>query len=181
MIIILIVMNIVSFLFSPQMITMFFYLDRSNKRLFYSIKYFGILRINSGYITIDKKYFIIHYSDKSALAVKIKSVTSRKFKDIKTMSLFEFTEIKGTAEIGIKNDPDKFFFAAALNVVNSAAYGIVKTKKPFINMKNNIVLNENSEDDRIFLKISAIFNIFVILGIFTTKLWGKIVYGKRKK
>lgn len=98
-----------------------------NRQVYYAVSLFGILRINSGFITFCGGTIIVHYSNKKAVAISVTSViTDDEIKISKFLRI-----VKANSNLFICGKSETSIYAAIiLNAVCHALYCAFKNLRP---------------------------------------------------
>lgn len=156
----------------PVAIKLRLYLDFHDKRAFYSIFLFGFIRVNSGYMSVNKNFLILHFSDKKAYAVKITSLMPNK-NNADMLKHFNLVSIKSSAIIGGEDELKIFFAASVLNAVNAITFSVLKVIKNNVEYKCDIYMTDK-DTKAYFTDVIATFTLFSIIQIIVKKIYGSI-------
>lgn len=156
----------------PVAIKLRLYLDFHDKRAFYSIFLFGFIRVNSGYMSVNKNFLILHFSDKKAYAVKITSLMPNK-NNADMLKHFNLVSIKSSAIIGDEDELKIFFAASVLNAVNAITFSVLKVIKNNVEYKCDIYMTDK-DTKAYFTDVIATFKLFSIIQIIVKKIYGSI-------
>ena len=154
------------------------FISLENKKAYYSLFFMNKLRLNSGYLHVNKKYLVVNYSDKKAIAVHLKtflpgSGIEADFIRLEPLAIC-YSLILGDS--GEKN----IAVAAVANCFNSVIYSLLKAYKPYAVFRGDVILTD-FERSAIFAELTLGFCVLILLETAVVKLIGSIVdYAKRK-
>ena len=152
-------------------------LSVENKKAYYSLFFLNKLRLNSGYLKIKKKYLVINYSDKKALAINLNSILSGNGIRSDFVRL-EPLVIKYSLILG-GDGAGQIIAATAVNLLNSIVYSILKVLKPYAEFKGDVIMT-NMNGCVVLTEFTIGFCILILLETAATKLIGSIIsYAKR--
>lgn len=165
------------FYFMPLIFSVYSIIDLNALKVYFCVKLFGITLIG-GYCTFDEKSVYLHVGEKTA----VKADYSKMFKSRKNVLDFKAATVLSIKSSVITNfNCDKInCFLMALCVLNSAAIPIIKSKKGYVTIKNDIAFCYNCPTRAFFLKVNAATNLFSINAYITAKILEKFKNAKRK-
>lgn len=145
----------------------------NDKKIYFSVYLYGFLKFLSGYTTFEKKYIAIHVNNKKAVLIYSSDLleTGTKYKKLKN---FEIFEIKSLTEIGKSTSDGELGIVVILKSVVLQLEIFYKNKKKFAELKNDFIINEQTEGVNIFLSTKVVFNFFVLLTALLKKILEKI-------
>lgn len=113
-----------------------------NKRLYYAVTLFSFLRINSGFVTLSGGALIVHFSNRKAAAISVKSlITDNKIK----ISKF-FRVVKANSNLFICGNFETAIWAAiTVNAVSRALYCAIDNKRPKSKYCGRVYLTKSEE------------------------------------
>ena len=159
------ILILIFILFFPIVVTVYVYFDTKNKKLYFAIYIFKILKIFSGYACVRKKGgFYIHFKNK---AVIIDKNTFKNFngnagiiKYVQPLSFFAVSET-GCDEFSL-------FFLSIIRAAFGVLYAVLKNNMPFIDLRLdcNVYTYKKGICD-LKTEASFCFNVFcIIMGTF---------------
>ena len=117
------------------------YLDVRENRAWFALSVFG-LRLLGGYGEILRDGIAVHLTKRFAYFMpfaKMRDDTRKYFEIADGFQLYKFHQI---VETGGADKIYGIFIAAALQAAGGAAFGILRTRYPFLSLKNGTVLSE---------------------------------------
>lgn len=144
--------------------------DFNDKRAFYSIYLFGFIRVNSGYLSITKNLLALHFSDKKAYAIEVKSLIPNK-NSADVLKHFNFVKVKSSAIIGGADELKKFFAAAILNAFNAAIFSVLKGMRKNIGYRCDIYLTD-ATTKALFTDVTVTINLLNVIAIAIKNIYG---------
>lgn len=166
------------FLF-PVFVHIDVYLDIRENKTNFSVRLFRLVKVAGGYVQIKTDGIVIHLSKKKAIFFPYDKMFRRnkKFQISDGFQLYKFHQI---VETGGSQTIWGIMIASALQSAGGAACAVLKTKHPFLSLKNGTLLAEKA-----CLKYSAqvaiIFNGLVITIALTKRILEVIINWIRKK
>lgn len=141
----------------------------NDKKIYFSFFLYGFLKILSGYAIFEKKCIAIHVNNKRAILIYSSDLldTGTKYKKLKN---FEVYEIKSMIEIGNNASDEELGAVIILKNIVLQLEVLYKNKKDFAKLKNDFVINEQTEGVNIFLSAKVVFNCFVLLTALIKKI-----------
>ncbi len=170
--------GILLFLF-PVFVHTDVYVDIRENRTNFSVRLFRLIKIVGGYIKLKTDGIAIHLSEKKAAFFSFSKMLEprRRFQITDGIQLYKFHQI---IETGGAQTIWGIMIASTLQSFGGAAYAVLKTKHPFLSLKNGTLLAEKP-----CLKYSAqivvIINGLVIAIALIKKLLEVIINWNRKK
>ena len=150
-----------SILIMPLLIKFRLFVDFNAKRTFYTVYLFGFLRVNSGYISVDSKAVIFHYSDKKAFALSLKSMLPDSG-GVDVLTHFNFTSVKSDVLIGGEDSLFKYMVAFTINSLNAIIFSLIQGLKRYTDYKCNVFLSENNDAKGLLTNVSIVFNLICL-------------------
>ena len=169
--------GVLLFLF-PVFVHTDIYVDIRENKANFCIRVFHLIKVAGGYIQLKSDGIVIHLSKKKAVFFSFEKMKpSRRFQISDGFQLYKFHQI---IETGGSQTIWGIMVASALQSLGGAAIGILKTKYPYLSLKNGTVLAEEP-----CLKYSAqiviILNGLVIMIAVIKKILEVIINWIRKK
>ena len=148
------------------------FLSVSDKKIYYSVFLYNVFRLNSGYVSFRKKYLVINYSDKKALAISYKSMLKPQLLN-PDLKRFELLQIKNIFILGGTELKD-VFISAAISSLNAGVYAVLRDNKPYLDYRSDVYL---SNDDRYGLlnESEIAFNLLILTEMLLQKLIGSVI------
>ena len=171
-------MLIFLFLIIPLIFEINLLIDLNDKKIYLAIYIFKYIKVISGYLTLVKGYIAFHIKNKAYL-ISPKSIinTGKKYKKIKH---FEIFYLKSSLFLSDIND-FILYFIFIYNFLMENFSKIYKMNKNFSLIKNDIILNQNDQKLKYFLRVKIAFNMIVILIITIKKLMENIINAKKSR
>ena len=144
-------------LFFPQFLSIYAIFDSKAKKVYFSFYLFSIV-VLGGYIKFYHKKLYIH------IGKRVKIVNYNDYlcgkKSIEGIKL-EFYRTKSVCILGAKNSMN-LYLGGLLFSLNEQICTIVKAKKPFIKIKNDLAFT-NDEDIKIAIQINCFTNLLDVI------------------
>lgn len=157
-----------------------FFINFTDKKFFYSIKLYGLLKINCGYVDFAKGRIILRYNDKKAKALKFKDMILDDNK-VNVMSHFDYLNLRSAVLLGGEKNSQKLFGCSTINIVNSIVGRFLKCVKPYSNYKNDVILLGENDSSGFIGELKSVTNSIAIIEIFIKKIYkGVLEYVKGK-
>lgn len=152
-----------------------------NKKLYFVIKIYGLIRVLSGYITIKNNLILIKYGKKKTYFSPLKNVFGLR-KKIKPFLDLHLVNIKSLTEIGSDNDLiSPFSYAFILQYINYYFCEVLNKVKPYLKIKNDVNVIENKSIFNVYLSFTIVFNFITVIASLLKILTEKIFYAKQSK
>lgn len=167
------------FFFFPVFVYADGYLDVRENKVWFSLSLFKRIKMFGGYGQLDREGVAIHLTKKKAIFAYYAQMadTRKKFEITDGFQLYVFHII---VETGGSQSPLGVLIASALQSAGGAVFAVLRTKHPFLSLKNGTVLA-----DQPCLKISlhtvTVFNGFVVTMTITKKILEAIINWIRKR
>ncbi len=154
------------------------YVNVRENKAWFALSVYG-LRVFGGYAEIRKEGIAIHLTKKfAALIAYDKMGTTRKHFEITSgFQLYKFHQI---VETGGADSIYGILLAAMLQSAGGATFSILRTKYPFLSLKNGTVLTEKASL-KITLETITIFNGLILTLAITKKILEAIINWIRNK
>ena len=165
--------------FFPVFLWLDAYVDARGNRAWFSFSAYRFMKIFGGYGQLDKEGIAVHVTKKTALFLPFDKLGDmrKKFEITKGFQLWKFHQ---TVEIGGADNVYGVLVAAGIQSFASGAFAYLRTKHPFVSLKNCTLLAEDP-----CLKLSfenaVVFNGFVLGMAITKKLLEALINWIRKK
>ncbi len=150
-----------------------------NKKFYYVIKIFGVLRVLSGYITVKNNFFLIKYGKRKTYFSPLNNVLGLR-KKIKPFLDLHLIRLKSLTEVGSKDNLiSSFTYAFVFQYFNYYLCDVLNKTKPYLKINNDVNVIENSSIFNIYIKLSIVLNVITILVNFIKILTEKIFYARK--
>ncbi len=156
------------------------YSDLLKNKFFFSVSLYGIIPVVGGYSQLTGEGVVTHISRKKAVIVpyaKMKD-TQKRFEITKGFQLYSFRQV---VETGNVHAPSSVLLATLLRGASGQIFSVIKTKHPFVTLKNTTILAE----ERVFklsFRVVTVFNGMVLSSAITKKILEELIsWWKRKK
>lgn len=153
------------------------YKDRI-KKIIFSIKLFGFIKIFNGYIKKGKEGLNVYFFNKKH-TVTAKDLLGLS-KSIEPIKDYHFLKIKSKTKLGLS---DNLPFAATLiyisNFINNFCCWFFTLKKPQLNLKNDFILYEGQNIFETDISVTMVLNINMIIISIIKIITEKIFYGQK--
>ena len=165
------------FLF-PIFVNTDIYVDVRENKAWFSLGLYR-LRIFGGYAQIKQGGIVIHLTKKKAVFLPFAQMGNAR-KKFEITDGFQLYTFRVTVETGGAQSPAGILIASALQSFGGAVFSILKTKYPFVSLKNGTLLS-----DKPCLKVSfravTVFNGLVLAMAFSKKILEAIINWIRKR
>lgn len=157
-----------------------FFINFTDKKIFYSIKLYGLIKANCGYIDFAKGRIILRYNDKKTKALKFKDMLLDDNK-VNAMSHFDYLTLRSAVLLGGEKDAQKLLGCLIINSVNSTIGRFFKAYKPYSNYKNDVILLGEKDSSGFIGELKSATNLVSIIEILIKKIYkGALEYVKGK-
>jgi hypothetical protein len=155
------------------------YLDLKENKAWFSLSLFKHLKIFGGYAQLEQDGIVLHLSKKKAVFVFYNQMSStrKKFEITDGFQLYRFHQI---VETGGSQSPTGVMIASLLQSFGGAVCAVLKTKHPFLSLKNGTLL-ANEPCLKVSLQTVFIFNNLVLTIAIVKKILEVIINWIRKK
>lgn len=164
-------------IFMPMFTNICFYY--CEKKVFFYFTIFKI-KILSGYIEVNGKYIVVHLSNKKAILFNYTDILN-KGKGYKSIKLFEIYDIFSVLELNYLSNIAYIQGGQIYLLLNNVLRIVGKIKKPFMVIRNDLIVNKNDTNIKFLFDVKILFNIFVILTLIISKLMEKIDGNKKQR
>ena len=167
------------FTFLPVFLWLDTYVDLSKNRAWFSLSLYRHFKLFGGYGQLDREGIAIHLTRKKAVFIPYDKMadTRKKYEITKGFQLWRFRQ---TLETGGAESIAGIFVAALLQAVGGGSFGYLRTKHPFLQLKNNTLLGEKP-CLKLTLETATVLNGFVLGMAFTKKALEALINWIRKK
>lgn len=162
-------------LFVPIFVYVDTYADVRGNKLWFSLSLYKYFRIFGGYGELRREGIAVHLTKKFAAVVPYENLanTRKKFEITKGFQIWRFHQV---IETGGANSVYSVLLAAAIRSASGAAFSFVRTRYPFVSLKNSALFAEEP-----CLKLSTqtafVFNNLVLLVAITKKILEALIIG----
>ncbi len=168
-----------TFLIFPIFINLDIFFSKYNRKIFFQIKLFKIIKILSGYATLEKDGIAIHVKNNKAIIIPFTDFFSfrTKIKPLKDLHIYNINLNFG---IGVSQREITCFSLGFICSFMSNIIGkIIYEEKPYITFNTNYLFFNNKEYYA-YGNISVVFNILVVFISLIKVLMEKILLWKKK-
>ena len=148
------------------------FLSFYDKKLYFSIFFFKIIKLKSCYANISDKSVFFHFSDKKAVMFPV----SKMFPVKGNLGFFKPFLVRKLNYTTILNAGDSiaaFYVLSTLNCLNAAVYAYLKETRPLLNFRGDGIISDKKTQNGIIADISICFNVLtVLIAMFKTVLKG---------
>ena len=169
MLAIFLVILIYSILIFPIKINVKLIISKELKKIFYCIKIFNLIKLNSGYVEIKQLKIYIHVSNKKAIMIKPLSLGKNNFKIIKD---YHVKDLISNIELG-GNTLNVNTIAFSINYIYLFIKWFIFYSKPYVKYQNKITIYNNDKLN-IFIKTGIYLNLIMIIVTLIKMLTEKI-------
>ena len=175
-----IILSTAIFLLFPIFLRINLYFDEEQKKLYYGLRLYGVLKIYGGYLTLSKEGLIVHLTDKKATIIPYNQLNDEK-KRFQITKGFQLLNYSQTTETSNDYTLAGVLFDSFLQILSTQYLAILKNKKHFIKFKTRTLINNRTESGRkISVCLQTVFNLLVIIVAFSKLLTEKLLnYGKK--
>ena len=155
------------------------YLDVSENKAWFSISLFKYFKVFGGYAQVKPDGIVLHLTKKKAVFIYYSQMadTRKIFEITDGFQLYSFHQI---VETGGAQSPIGVFLASILQSAGGTVCAILKTRHPFLSLKNGTLLT-NKPCLKISLQSVFVFNGLVITVAIIKKILEVIINWIRKK
>ena len=144
------------------------YVDIRQNRAWFSVSAYRHLKIFGGYGQLDREGIAIHLTEKKAVFIPFDKmgVMRKRFEITKGFQLWRFRQ---TVETGGAESVYGVFLAAAIQSLSAGSFAYLRTKHPFLSLKNSTWLAEEP-CLKLATETATVFNGFVVAMALSKKL-----------
>ena len=147
-------------------------IDGKSKRIFYSVRSFFGLPVNSGYLSFDRKYLFFHFSDKRAIALSYGKLRPGK-NGVNPFRHIEFLSFRSISVFGETERPSKLTAALIWLFGSRFLSSLSLSVKDFLRLRGNDIYLSDGEGDVFFLEADLLFNAVSVIEIITESIIGR--------
>lgn len=166
------------FYFLPLIFSVFSVVDFDNLKIYFCVKLFGISLIG-GYCTVDSQSLYLHIGEKSAIKIDFAKIFKSR-KNVFDFNAVSVLSVKSSVITCTNSATLLNYVLMILCMFNSTLIPVIKSKKGYIRIKNDLTFSEENLGKAVFLKVTAATNLFSINAYITAKILEKIKNAKRK-
>ncbi len=165
--------------FFPTFLWLDAYVDIRKNRAWFSLSAYRHLKFFGGYGQLDREGIAIHLTEKKAVFIPFDKMadTRKKFEITKGFQLWRFCQ---TVETGGADSVYGVLIAAFLQSVGGGSFAYLRTKHPFVTLKNNTLLADTA-CLKVSVETATVFNGFVLGMAFLKKALEAFINWIRKK
>lgn len=155
------------------------YLDVRENKAWFSLSLFKYFKVFGGYGQLDREGIALHLTKKKAIFMPFDQMadTRKYFEITEGFQLYRFHIV---VETGGAESPYGVLLASALQSIGGASFAVLRTRHPFLSLKNGTLLTEKP-----CLKVSlhtvTVFNGLVVSMAITKKILEAIINWIRKR
>lgn len=150
------------------------------KKLYFTIYLFNFIKLFYGYIEKIDNGFAIHINSKKSFIFSFNNTFSMKAK-VKPLMDYHIKRFYSAIEIGSEKLFNNLAFSFFYNFINERLVWLLKSKKNYIKVKNDLNVIENENIFRVYIDFTVILNILMIILSFIKILMEKIINGNSKR
>ncbi len=171
-------LGMLSFLF-PLFLYIDIYLDVRENRAWFVLSFYKYFRVLGGYGEVRQDGLAFHITKKFAVLLPYEKMadTRKKFEVTKGFQLYRFHQL---LETGGADSVYGVMLAAAIQATGGAVFSVLRTRHPFLSLKNGTVLTETTQL-KLTLRTVAVFNGLVMTVAISKKILEAILNWIRKK
>lgn len=176
---VIVVVASASIAFLPVFVNTNFVVDFKTKKIYFTVSIFGLIDVLGGYMTVEDLNVFIHVSEKKALVFDAEKfiISKPKLFDFKAVELLSYRSLYKT---DINCTDVALSVCCALFAINNTLSPLIHHKKPFITIKNDILISETCQT-AYFGSATLMFNIFGVSVLLIKKIIEKGIYAKSKE
>ena len=165
--------------FFPVFLWLDAYVDIPKNRAWFSLSMYRHFKLFGGYGQLDREGIAVHLTEKKAVFVPYDKMadTRKKFEITKGFQLWRLCQ---TVETGGSESIAGILIAAALQSLGGGTFAYLRTKHPFLTLKNDTLLGEKP-CLKVSFETATVFNGFVLGMAFTKKALEALINWIRKK
>ena len=171
-------MGLLFFLF-PVFLYTDTYLDVGENKAWFAVSLFRRLRLFGGYAELRREGIAVHLTKNFAALIRYDKMgdTRKKFDFTQGFQLWRFHQI---IETGGADSVYAVLLAAAIKSAVGGTFSYIRTKYPFVSLKNSTLLAEGARL-KVTFETAVIFNGLVLTVAFTKKLLEALINRIRRK
>ncbi len=150
----------VLFFFFPVFVYVDGYVDVAENKAWFALSLFRRLKVYGGYGELVKNGIALHLTDKKAVFVPYATMpdTRKKFEITKGFQLWRFHQI---VEVSGADRLYGVMLAAILQSAAAATFSVLRTRHPFVSLKNNVLLTQTAAL-KVSVQFATVFNWFIL-------------------
>lgn len=162
----------------PVFVTVDGYADIGRPKAWFSVSLYNV-RVFGGYGEIRKDGFAFHITKKFAILVRYADLAATR-KKLEVMKGFQLWKLHQTIETGGAGNPYGALLGAAFSAAGGAAFSVLRTRHPFLSMKNTILLS-NRPGLKATVEIVTVFNQLILIVALVKKCLEALINWIRKR
>ncbi len=175
------VVGIFVLLIFPIFIKIRVYADCINLELYFNILLFNVFKGLYGKVNLSKKNVNIWLKNKKTMCYPISIIFDIQ-KPFKPLNDYHLITFKSIVEVGVNTaNCNVLMFTQAVNQAFGYVANYVSVSKPYVKLRNDIIIKEKNEKLQIYINTIFVFNFLIVLMSFIKILGEKIIYANRKK
>ena len=147
-------------LFFPVFVYVDLYVDAGRPKAWFSVSLFKYFRVFGGYAELRRDGIAFHVTKKFALPVKYADMNATR-KKFEIMKGFQLWRLHQTLETGGARSPYSALYGAAFAIAGGTAFSVLRTKHPFLSVKNKILLS-NRSSFKLTAEVATVFNLLIL-------------------
>lgn len=166
------------FLF-PVFVHIHAFVDVRENKCWFALSFFKVIKVLGGYFELRRAGVVFHLTQKKAVILPYKQLAPmrKKFEVTKGFQLYRFHQI---VETGGEGTPAGIFLGALLLSVSGQVFSVLKTRHPFLSLKNGVLLTDRL-DLKLTLETVTIFNGLILTVAAAKKIMEAYLNWIRKK
>ncbi len=149
------------------------------EKTFFSVYFYKLFKIKSGYITLNSDGIFIHLTDKKAVFLPFKNIKNSK-NVLKFYKDFHFNDLYIVIETNLENIENKLPFFMLYNYVFNTYAQILNERKPYVKLKSAVCFTQNYSQTNLYIKTKIYVNLLVLIVNLIKTALEKILNAKRK-
>lgn len=154
---------------------------KEEKKAFFGIYLFGVIKIVGGYAEKITEGFAVHLSDKKVVIINYKAMLGAKDR-IKPFMDYHFTKIKIVIESGSENNlitPVSIAFIS--EYIMSFIERYYSFKKPYLVIDCGFNVYDGKNKLNLFIRLNVVFNLIMIISSIIKIITEKTIYAIRQR
>ncbi len=133
-----------------------------DKKLYFSIFFFRIIKLKSCYANISDNSVFFHLTDKNAVMFPVSKMFPVKG-SFDFFKAFVVTKFNYTTILNAGDSVAAFYILSTINCLNAAAYAYLKETHPLLDFKGDGVISDEKTQNGILADIGICFNVLTVL------------------
>lgn len=149
-------------------------LSLKDKKLYYSITLYKLLKINCGYVDFSSASIKLNYSNNKIKFLTINDLIPSS-DSVNFIRHFSFLKLSSAVLLGEDAEEYKIYLTALINSLNPVIYMVISKFHPYIKFKNDIFLLGDNSTSGSALELVVLTNLISVLSILIKKCIKKII------